>query len=207
VLTGAPVELMPYESVDYWTELKEIFEFSKSNVYSSMYICWGAQAALYFFYGIEKRRCAEKVFGVFEHRVTDPYDPLVRGFDDVFYAPHSRYTFIDRSDVLAQPGLRILAESDEAGLHIVGGKNWRQTFVFGHMEYDRDTLKFEYLRDISKGINIRTPRNYFLADDPEKEILFRWRGHAHLFFSNWLNYCVYQQTPYDLAKLPYEEAL
>ena len=201
ILTGAPVEQMPFEQVDYWQELCEIFEFAKTHVYSSMFICWGAQAALYYHYGIPKRLLDEKVFGVFEHRVVRPHNPMVRGFDEIFYAPHSRHTEILKCDIEHEPALRMLAESDEVGPHIISTENGRQIFVLGHQEYDKETLAGEYFRDVKKGLDIAVPANYFRDDDPEKEILFRWRSHASLLFSNWLNYYVYQATPYDLAEM------
>ena len=201
ILTGAPVEQIPFEDVDYWKELCEIFEFAKSHVYSSMFICWGAQAALYYHYGINKHMTDGKVFGVFEHNVVRAHNPLVRGFDEVFYAPHSRHTEIYKEDIESHPELRILAESDEAGPHIISTENGRQIFILGHQEYDKDTLANEYFRDVNKGLEIEVPKNYFRDDDPSKEILFRWRGHASLLFSNWLNYYVYQDTPYDLSEL------
>ena len=201
ILTGAPIETLPFEEVDYWEELCQIMEFSKTNVYSSMHICWGAQAALYYHYGIKKYLTEKKVFGVFEHRVTRPHNPLVRGFDEVFYAPHSRHTTIRKNEVLAEPALRILAESDQAGVHIIATENGRQIFILGHQEYDKETLATEYFRDVNKGLDINIPYNYFRDDDPEKEILFRWKGHASLLFSNWLNYYVYQETPFDLEIL------
>nr|WP_315023009.1 homoserine O-succinyltransferase [uncultured Aminipila sp.] len=204
IITGAPVETLPYEDVDYWKELCEIFEFSKTNVYSSMHICWGAQAALYYHFGIPKHLTDGKVFGVFEHKVTRPYTPLVRGFDEVFYAPHSRHTMIKKQDVLAHPQIRILAESEEAGVHILATDNGRQIFILGHQEYDKDTLANEYFRDVNKGLDINLPCNYFKNDNPEEEILFRWRGHASLLFTNWLNYYVYQETPYDLSSLEHK---
>ena len=201
ILTGAPIETLPFEEVDYWDELCQIMEFSKTNVYSSMHICWGAQAALYYHYGIKKYLTEKKVFGVFEHRVTRPHNPLVRGFDEVFYAPHSRHTTIRKNEALAEPALRILAESDQAGVHIIATENGRQIFILGHQEYDKETLAAEYFRDVNKGLDINIPYNYFRDDDPEKEILFRWKGHASLLFSNWLNYYVYQETPFDLETL------
>lgn len=201
ILTGAPVEQIPFEDVDYWKELCEIFEFAKSHVYSSMFICWGAQASLYYHYGIDKHLTDGKVFGVFEHNVVRAHNPLVRGFDEVFYAPHSRHTEIYKEDIEAHPELRILAESQEAGPHIISTENGRQIFILGHQEYDKDTLANEYFRDINRGLEIEVPKNYFRDDDPSKEILFRWRGHASLLFSNWLNYYVYQDTPYDLSEL------
>lgn len=201
ILTGAPVEQMPYEQVDYWKELCEIFEFCKTHVYSNMFICWGAQAALYYYYGIDKHLLEQKVFGVFEHRVTRAHNPLMRGFDSIFYAPHSRHTEIWKEDVLKHPELRILAESPEVGPHIISTENGRQIFVLGHQEYDKDTLAGEYFRDVKKGLDIQVPANYFKNDDPKQEILFRWRAHANLLFSNWLNYYVYQNTPFNIREI------
>lgn len=201
ILTGAPVEQMPYEQVDYWKELCEIFEFCKTHVYSNMFICWGAQAALYYYYGIDKHLLDQKVFGVFEHRVTRAHNPLMRGFDSIFYAPHSRHTEIWKEDVLKHPELRILAESPEVGPHIISTENGRQIFVLGHQEYDKDTLAGEYFRDVKKGLDIQVPANYFKNDDPKQEILFRWRAHANLLFSNWLNYYVYQNTPFNIREI------
>jgi homoserine O-succinyltransferase len=201
IVTGAPVEMLAYEEVDYWPELCAIFEYSKTHVYSTVHICWGAQAALYYHYGIHKRVLPQKVFGIFAHRVTRPKNPLVRGFDEVFYAPHSRHTELCREEVDACPALRVLAESGRAGLHILATDSGRQIFVCGHMEYDRDTLRLEYERDVKRGLPIAVPENYFEDDDPAKGVVFRWRSHANLFFSNWLNYYVYQETPYDLEKL------
>lgn len=198
ILTGAPVELMPYEQVDYWKELCEIFEFAKMHVYSSMFICWGAQASLYYHYGIDKHMLKQKMFGVFEHKVLRPHNPLMRGFDEFFYAPHSRHTEVLREDIEKCDALRILADSREAGPHIISTENGRQIFVMGHQEYDKGTLAGEYFRDVNKGMKIDVPKNYFRNDDPEDEILFRWRSHASLLFSNWLNYYVYQATPYHL---------
>ena len=201
IITGSPVEQMPFEEVDYWKELCEIFEFAKTHVYSNMFICWGAQAALYYYYGIEKHLLDKKLFGVFEHRVVRPRNPLVRGFDEVFYAPHSRHTEVLRKDIEAEPQLRILADSAEAGPHILSTENGRQIFVLGHQEYDKATLASEYFRDVNKGLDIQVPKNYFRNDDPDEEILFRWRSHANLLFSNWLNYYLYQATPYNLDDL------
>ena len=201
ILTGAPVENLDFEEVDYWHELTELFEYAKTNVYSSMFICWGGQAALNYYYDIKKYPVSKKVFGVFEHKVTRPLNPLMRGFDECFYAPHSRHTTIRKEDVEKVPELRILAESEDAGLHMLATDNGRQIFILGHQEYDKDTLYNEYMRDVNKGLEIEVPKNYFLNDDPKKEILFRWRSHASLLFSNWLNYYVYQETPYDLSKL------
>lgn len=201
ILTGAPVELLPFEEVDYWPELTGIMEWSKTNVYSSMHICWGAQAGLYYHYGINKYPVDKKVFGVFPHKVVRPLNPLMRGFDEVFYAPHSRHTTIRREDVQKRRELRILAESEEAGVHIISNENGRQIFVLGHQEYDKETLAGEYFRDVDKGLPIEVPRNYFQDDDPARDPIFRWRSHASLLFSNWLNYYVYQETPYDLEQL------
>lgn len=205
ILTGAPVEQMPYEQVDYWKELCEIFEFAKTHVYSSMFICWGAQASLYYHYGIDKRLLDKKLFGIFEHKVVRPHNPLVRGFDEIFYAPHSRHTEVLREDIEKCSELRILADSKEAGPHIISTENGRQIFVMGHQEYDKGTLAGEYFRDVNKGLEIDVPKNYFLNDDPEEEIMFRWRSHASLLFSNWLNYYVYQNTPYDLSEMAKNE--
>ena len=201
IITGAPVEMMEYEEVDYWPELCRLMDYSVTNVYSTLHICWGAQAGLYHHFGIQKHLRDKKVFGVFAHRVTRPGSPLVRGFDEEFFAPHSRHTEVRRADVAACSALRILAESDEAGLHIVSTDSGRQIFVFGHMEYDKYTLRDEYGRDLAKGLPIDPPKGYFRDDDPQKDVVFRWRSHANLFYSNWLNYYVYQDTPYDLAHL------
>ena len=201
IITGAPVEMMEYEEVDYWPELCRLMDYSVTNVYSTLHICWGAQAGLYHHFGIRKHLRDKKVFGVFAHRVTRPGSPLVRGFDEEFFAPHSRHTEVRRADVAACSALRILAESDEAGLHIVSTDSGRQIFVFGHMEYDKYTLRDEYGRDVAKGLPIDPPKGYFRDDDPQKDVVFRWRSHANLFYSNWLNYYVYQDTPYDLAHL------
>lgn len=201
ILTGAPVETLEFKEVDYWQELCEILEYAKTNVYSSMYICWGAQAGLYYHFGIEKYPLEEKMFGVFEHRVTRARSPLMRGFDDVFYAPHSRYTKIKKEDIEEHPEIRILAESKEAGPHILATDNGRQIFVIGHQEYDRETLGLEYYRDIRQGIPVGIPKNYFKGDVPGKDVIVRWRGHASMLFTNWLNYYVYQETPYDLSQL------
>lgn len=201
IITGAPVETMPYEDVDYWPELCRVMDYSVTHVYSTMHICWGAQAALYHHFGIQKYPLAQKMFGVFPHRVVRPKNPLVRGFDEVFYAPHSRHTEVRRADVKACSALRILAESDEAGLHLLSTESGRQIFVLGHMEYDKYTLRTEYQRDVDKGLPIAVPKHYFYNDDPAQDVIFRWRSHANLLFSNWLNYYVYQNTPFDLEEL------
>ena len=201
IITGSPIEQLDFEEADYWPELCEIFEFAKTHVYSNMFICWGAQAAMYYYYGIPKHVKKEKLFGVFEHRTLRPHNPLVRGFDELFYAPHSRYAITRKEDILKHPELRILAESEEAGPHIISTENGRQIFVLGHQEYDKTTLADEYFRDINKGMDTPVPANYFRNDDPKQEIMFRWRGHASLLFSNWLNYYLYQATPYNLDDL------
>ncbi|SNX54743.1 homoserine O-succinyltransferase [Thermoanaerobacterium sp. RBIITD] len=201
IITGAPVETLEFEDVDYWQELKEIMEWSKHNVYSTFHICWGAQAGLYYHYGIPKYPLKEKMFGVFLHRIVKKNVDLLRGFDDEFYAPHSRYTEVRKEDVELVNDLDILAESDEAGLYIIGSKGGRQIFVTGHSEYDPLTLKAEYERDIKKGIAINIPKHYFPGDNPEREPLVKWRSHANLLFSNWLNYYVYQETPYDINRI------
>jgi homoserine O-succinyltransferase len=201
IITGAPVEKLPFEEVDYWPELCKIMTWSRRNVYSTMHICWGAQAGLYYHYGIPKYLLSQKISGIFRHRVLDPLHPLVRGFDDDFWAPHSRYTEIRREDIEKHPELEILTESNAAGVHIVATKNGRQIFVTGHEEYDRNTLKKEYFRDVKKGLHPLVPQNYFPNDDPTQEPPFVWRSHAFLMFSNWLNYFVYQNTPYEIGKI------
>lgn len=201
IITGAPVEQMDFEQVDYWPELVQIMDWSLRNVYSTLHICWGAQAALYHHYGIAKYPLPAKQFGVFAHRVCRRNTMLLRGFDDRFYAPHSRHTEVRRADIERVPELEILAESDEAGVYILKTRGGRQVFVTGHSEYDPLTLKAEYDRDISRGLEIEIPKNYFEDDDPAKPPVVTWRAHANLFFSNWLNYHVYQETPYDLGQL------
>ena len=198
VITGAPVELMDFEDVDYWDELCRIMEWSKTHVHSTIHICWGAQAGLYYHYGIQKHQMEKKMFGVFKHKADYKRSILLRGFDDTFWVPQSRHTTIHREDVEAVPGLKILASSDECGVYAVSSKGGRQIFITGHSEYDPDTLKNEYLRDKNLGLPIDVPANYFRDDDDTKEPIVRWRGHANLLFSNWLNYFVYQTTPYDI---------
>ncbi|WP_027399302.1 homoserine O-acetyltransferase MetA [Anaerovorax odorimutans] len=200
IITGAPVESLPFEEVDYWKELSEIMEYTKENVFSTLHICWGAQAGLYYHYGINKYIMDKKLFGVYKHKLKSQKSELTRGFDEEFYAPHSRHAQVLKEDILKIPELKILAESDIAGPHIISTKDKRRIFVQGHAEYDRETLKLEYERDINKGLNIDVPLNYFKDDDPNKKIIMRWSGHGNLFFANWLNY-VYQETPYDLSKL------
>ena len=198
VITGAPVENMPFEQVNYWKELTEIMEWSKDHVHSTFHICWGAQAGLYYHYGIDKYPLPEKMFGVFKHKADYKHAILLRGFDDEFWAPHSRHTTIRREDIEAAPGLKILASSEEAGVYIVMNKEGRQIFVTGHSEYDPDTLEREYLRDKYQGLPIQVPKNYYPDDDDSKAPIVRWRGHGNLLYSNWLNYFVYQTTPYDI---------
>ncbi len=199
IVTGAPVEHLPFEEVEYWPELCRILEWSKTHVHSTLHICWGAQAGLYYHYGIAKYPLPEKLFGIFPHRVEYKNPILLRGFDDVFYAPHSRHTTIRRDDVEQVKELKIIASSEEAGIYAVFTAGGRQIFLTGHPEYDPDTLKREYLRDLGKGLPIAVPKNYFPQDDPTQPPLVRWRAHAHLLFSNWLNYFVYQTTPYNFT--------
>ena len=201
IITGAPVEHLPFEEVDYWQELQSVIEWSRTNVYSTLFVCWGAQAALYHQFGIPKYPLPAKMFGVFEHTFTRSNVPLLRGFDDIFYAPHSRHTQIRREDILRVPKLEILSESKQAGVYIVARRDGRQIFVTGHSEYDPHTLKAEYDRDVALGLPIQVPENYYPNDDPSKPPVVRWRGHSNLLFSNWLNYYVYQVTPYNLEEI------
>jgi len=203
IITGAPVEKMDFEEVDYWEELCEIMEWSKTNVTSTFHICWGAQAALYYHYGVPKYHVPEKVFGVFPHKVAPgkKHKILLRGFDDVFYVPQSRHTEVRAEDIEKVPALEILASSEETGVYIVTDKNERRFFITGHSEYDPETLKKEYERDVNKGLDIKVPANYFPNDDPLKDPLVTWRAHANLLYSNWLNYFVYQTTPYDIKTI------
>ena len=198
IITGAPVEHMPFEEVEYWAELCEIMEWSKTHVHSTFHVCWGAQAGLYYHYGIQKHGVPEKMFGVFPHRVEYKNSMLFRGFDDVFMVPQSRHTTVLREDIEKVSDLKILSSSEETGVYAVASKNARQFFITGHSEYDAETLKNEYLRDLSQGKPIKMPVNYFPNDDASQPPLMSWRGHAHLLFSNWLNYFVYQSTPYDI---------
>jgi len=200
IITGAPIEILPFEEVDYWDELKQIMDYSKTNVFSTLHLCWGAQAGLYHHFGIEKRIFDKKLFGVFKHRPRDKKSDLTRGFDEEFYVPHSRWADSPREQIEAEPALKILADSEEAGAHIVSTRDKRRIFVQGHSEYDWDTLKLEYERDVNRGTDINVPENYFKDNDPKKRVVVKWSGHANLFFSNWLNF-VYQNTPYDLAEL------
>ena len=201
IITGAPVELMPFEEVSYWEELCRVMEWSKTHVHSTLHICWGAQAALYYHYGIPKKTLDKKLFGVFRHTVEDPNYILFRGFDDKFWVPHSRNTTVDRADIEAVPALKILAASPEAGVYAVKTDGGRQVYLMGHAEYDRDTLKNEYLRDVKAGIPIEKPKNYFPDDDPSQDPVVSWRSCAHLLYGNWLNYCVYQTVPYDIRDI------
>ena len=201
IITGAPVEHLEFEDVEYWQELCEIMEWTKTHVHSTFHICWGAQAGLYYHYGIQKKQMPEKKFGVFAHTVDYKQSILFRGFDDVFYAPHSRHTTVLEEDIKKVEGLRILASSKEAGVYAVSSKTGRQFFITGHSEYDAETLKTEYLRDLSQGKPISIPVNYFPNDDAGKTPLVTWRAHANLLYSNWLNYFVYQTTPYDIDEV------
>ena len=201
IITGAPVELMDFEEVDYWPELCEIMEWSKTHAHSTLHICWGAQAGLYYHYGIQKKLLDKKLFGVFHHTVEDPNYILFRGFDDKFWVPHSRNTTVDRADIEAVPGLKVLSSSPEAGVYAVKSPESKQVFLMGHAEYDSDTLNKEYRRDVAAGIDILPPENYFPDDDPAQPPIVRWRSCAHLLYANWLNYCVYQTTPYDIQEI------
>jgi homoserine O-succinyltransferase len=202
IITGAPVEQLPFEEVDYWNELREVMDWSETNVFSTFHICWGAQAGLYHRYGIPKYPLPHKMFGVFRHRVMRRNEKLLRGFDDEFLAPHSRHTEIRREDTDKVPELKLLAESETAGIYILASKDGRHIYVTGHSEYDPLTLKGEYDRDLGKGLPINVPANYYVQDDPGSEPCVRWRGHAHLLYANWLNYHVYQSTPYHLHEIP-----
>ena len=201
IITGAPVEQMDFESVEYWDELCEIMEWTKTHVHSTFHICWGAQAGLYYHFGINKKPLEKKMFGVFPHKVDYKKSILFRGFDDVFMVPHSRHTTVDIADVKKVKELKILSTSKEAGLYAVSSKNGKQIFITGHSEYDADTLMNEYLRDVSQGLPIEIPKNYFKNDNPDKGPVVTWRSHANLLYSNWLNYFVYQTTPYDIEKI------
>ncbi|MFW0860507.1 MAG: homoserine O-acetyltransferase MetA [Dethiobacter sp.] len=201
IITGAPVEELEFEEANYWEELVEIMKWSLNNVYSTFHICWGAQAGLYYHYGIKKYPLQEKLFGIFPHKISKPNTMLLRGFDDVFCVPHSRHTEIRKEDIARVKVLDVLSESEEAGIYIMKTNKGRQIFVTGHSEYDPLTLKIEYERDIARGLTISVPKNYFPGDNPEEYPLVTWRGHANLLYSNWLNYFVYQETPYNLDEL------
>jgi homoserine O-succinyltransferase len=201
IVTGAPVEQMDFEQVNYWDELKEIFDWAKTHVTSSFFICWSAQAALYHYYGVPKYDLPKKMFGVFEHTPEDPQNPVFRGFDDVFYVPHSRHTEVRREDIEKVEGLTVLSDSAEAGVYMAMARGGREFFVTGHSEYSPNTLDTEYKRDVAKGLPIEIPRNYYLDNDPSKRPIVRWRSHATLLFTNWLNYFVYQETPFNIEDI------
>ncbi len=204
IITGAPVEQMPFEEVDYWPELCRIMEWSRSHVHSTFHICWGAQAGLYYHYGIEKRSLPKKLFGIFEHDIARKQSPLFRGFDDTFFAPHSRYTEVLLEDILAKPELELLATSKEAGVFGVKSADNRRFFIFGHPEYDPDTLALEYFRDVNKGLDIDVPAHYFPDNDPSRAPIVRWRSAGQRLYTNWLNYYVYQTTPYHIEEISNE---
>ncbi len=201
IITGAPVEQMDFEKVSYWNEMTEIFDWARTHVTSTLYICWAAQAGLYYHYGIPKYPLEKKMFGIFEHRTLLPLHPIFRGFDDVFHVPHSRHTEVHREDILNVPELTLLSESKEAGVYMAVGRGGREFFITGHWEYSPLTLDTEYRRDLAKGLPIEVPCNYYVDNDPDKEVLVRWRAHANLLFSNWLNYFVYQETPYNIEEI------
>ena len=201
IITGAPVETLEFEEVTYWEELKEIMEWSKKNVFSTLHICWGAQAALYYHHKVRKKELKKKMFGIFPHKVNKINEDLTRGLDDIFYAPHSRHTETLKVDIEKVKELEILAESDEAGAFIIATKDKRQVFITGHLEYDRNTLRDEYLRDLNKGFEIELPKNYFPEDNYDNIPLVKWRGSANIVFGNWLNYCIYQNTPYKIEDI------
>ncbi len=201
IITGAPVEQMPFEEVEYWDELCEIMEWTKTHVHSTFHICWGAQAALYYHYGINKYPLSEKLFGIFPHKADYKKSMLLRGFDDVFMVPQSRHTTIKTEDVAQVPELKILASNEKCGIYAIATEGGKQIFITGHSEYDADTLKNEYMRDLNAGLPIKIPENYFPDDNPENEPLVTWRSHANLLYSNWLNYFVYQTTPYDINEI------
>lgn len=201
VITGAPVEHLDFEEVDFWEELQEIMDWSRSHIYSTFHICWGAQAALYYHYQIPKYHVPQKIFGIFPHQIHQEFSPLLRGFDETFYAPHSRHTEIRGEDIQQIEDLEILSSSREAGIYILARKDGRQVFVTGHSEYDPKTLQKEYFRDREKGLPIQIPKNYFQNDNPQAKPHVLWRGHAHLLYSNWLNYWVYQDTPYYVEEI------
>lgn len=201
IITGAPVEEMDFEQVDYWPELCRIMEWSKTHVYSTLHICWGAQAALYYHYGIRKHQLKRKLSGVYPHSVLEPLEPIFRGFDDVFYAPHSRNSGINTTDIVENPNLRLLSTSAEAGAYLISNKDGRQFFVTGHPEYDSNTLNDEYKRDVAKGLNVPIPAHYYPNNNPENHPIVIWRSYAQLLYTNWLNYYVYQTTPFDLNSI------
>jgi len=201
IITGAPLELMEFEEVSYWSEITKIFDWARTHVTSTFYICWAAQAGLHYFYDIPKYPLDQKMFGVFEHKLNDSYNPIFRGFDEVFFAPHSRHTEIRREDILKRPELTLLSESEESGVYMVMARNGREFFITGHAEYAPNTLDNEYIRDLGKGLPIELPKNYYRNNDSSKKPLVKWRGHANLLFTNWLNYFVYQETPFDAENI------
>lgn len=201
IITGAPVEKLDFEQVNYWDELTQIFDWGRKNVTSTLYICWAAQAGLFYHYGIPKYDLPEKMFGVFKHSALEPLNPIFRGFDDEFFVPHSRHTEVKKEDILKQPALKLMAESNEAGVYMVMARNGREFFIMGHSEYAPNTLDDEYKRDLAKGLPIQMPKNYYKDDDPSQNPIVRWRSHANLLFTNWLNYFVYQETPYNIADI------
>ena len=201
IITGAPVEKVNFEEVDYWQQLTEIFSWARTHVTSTLYICWAALAGLYFHYGVKKYVLDRKISGVFKHYIDDPRNPIFRGFDDEFYVPHSRYSEVRKEDIATIADLKIISESDESGVYMVMGRGGREFYITGHSEYSPMTLDFEYHRDLEKGLNPHVPDNYYLDDDPAKKPIVRWRSHANLLFTNWLNYFVYQETPYDIRKI------
>lgn len=201
IITGAPVEHMDFEEVAYWDEISEIFSWARTHVTSTLYICWAAQAGLYYHYGVPKYKLDKKMFGIFEHRASNPLLPIFRGFDDVFYVPHSRHTEVRREDILKVKELDLISESDESGVYMVMARGGREIFVTGHSEYSPLTLDTEYRRDLDKGLPIDMPKGYYRDNDPAKGPLVRWRAHANLFFQNWLNYYVYQETPFDINEI------
>ena len=201
IITGAPVEKVRFEEVDYWSELQEIFDWARTHVTSTLYICWAAFAGLYHHYGIDKIVLDRKISGVFPHRINDRKNPIFRGFDDEFFVPHSRFSAVSASDINRVPGLQILSESDESGVYMVMARNGREFFITGHSEYSPGRLDFEYHRDLAKGMNPEIPAHYYRNNNPEEGPVVRWRSHANLLFSNWLNYFVYQETPYDIRQI------
>ncbi len=201
IITGAPVENFDFEEVNYWNEIKEIFDWARTHVTSTLFICWAAQAGLYHYYNIPKYALNKKMFGVFRHSVSDSKNPIFRGFDDVFYVPHSRHTEVRKEDIEKVPELQVISESNDAGIYMVMGRNGREFFITGHSEYAPNTLDIEYKRDLEKGLVIDIPKNYYKDGNPHNNPVVRWRGHANLLFSNWLNYFVYQETPYDIGQI------
>ncbi len=201
IITGAPVEKVRFEDVDYWNELTQIFDWAKTHVTSTLYICWAAQAGLYYHYGVPKYVLDKKISGVFKHRIDDELNPIFRGFDDVFYVPHSRFSEVRRVDIEKVPELKIIAESDESGIYMVMARGGREFFITGHSEYSPYTLDYEYRRDVDKGLNPAVPANYYVDDNPDNPPIVRWRSHGNLLFTNWLNYFVYQETPYDIRDI------